>query len=81
MSLEFPSSVIIVGAGVFGLSTALEISQKCPSTKIILIDRQVPPVSDGTSVNTSRILRPGEYEKKTAKIKFIGLTGSMFRLR
>ena len=60
MATEFPSSVIIVGAGVFGLSTVLAITKRYPQTKVTVIDRQTPPVSDGTSVDTSKIIRPGQ---------------------
>lgn len=60
MAENFPDSVIIVGAGVFGLSTALAIARRYPSTKVTVIDRYTPPVPDGTSVDTSKILRPGE---------------------
>lgn len=60
MVSSFPDTVIIVGAGVFGLSTALAIERRYPTTKVTVIDRYTPPVQDGTSVDTSRILRPGE---------------------
>lgn len=61
MSLQtFSASVIIVGAGAFGLSTALEISRKYPTTQVTVIDRLTPPVADDTSVDTSRIIRPGK---------------------
>lgn len=60
MANEFPDNIIIVGAGVFGLSTALAIARRFPSTKVTVIDRCTPPVQDGTSVDTSKILRPGE---------------------
>ena len=56
---DFPSSVIIVGAGVFGLSTALAINRRFPSTSVTVVDRYTPPVPDATSVDTSRIIRPG----------------------
>lgn len=59
MASSFPESVIIVGAGVFGLSTALAIERRYPNTKVTVIDRSAPPVADGTSVDTSRIIRPG----------------------
>ncbi|CZR58698.1 related to FAD-dependent oxidoreductase [Phialocephala subalpina] len=55
--LEFPSSIIIVGAGIFGLSTALAISRRYPSTKTTIIDRLTPPVEDGSSVDTTRCIR------------------------
>lgn len=61
MGASFPESVIIIGGGAFGLSTALTIERRYPSTKITLIDRHTPPVPDGTSVDTSRILRPGRH--------------------
>lgn len=54
MSEEFPLSLIIVGAGIFGLSTALAVARRSPATKVTLIDRLTPPVEDGTSVDTTR---------------------------
>ena len=60
MAKDFPDTIIVVGAGVFGLSSALVIARRYPLTKITVIDRYTPPVQDGTSVDTSRILRPGE---------------------
>lgn len=57
MTKEFPDSVAIVGAGVFGLSTALAIAKRYPSTIVHLIDRFEPPVPDGSSVDTTRCLR------------------------
>jgi sarcosine oxidase/L-pipecolate oxidase len=56
---SFPSTVIIVGAGVFGLSTALAISRRYSSCKITVVDRATPPVEDGTSVDTTRCIRAG----------------------
>lgn len=56
----FPESVIVVGAGVFGLSTALAISKRHPSTQVTVIDRLTPPVEDGTSVDTTRCIRSGK---------------------
>ncbi|RFU33997.1 hypothetical protein B7463_g2336, partial [Scytalidium lignicola] len=52
-----PASVIIIGAGIFGLSTALSIAKRYPSTKITVIDRLTPPVVDGSSVDTTRCIR------------------------
>ena len=60
MNKTFPNTVIIIGAGVFGLSTALAVARRYPATKVTVIDRYKPPVQDGTSVDTSRILRPGQ---------------------
>lgn len=57
---EFPASVIVVGAGIFGLSTALAIAKRHPSTAVTVIDRLTPPVEDGTSVDTTRCIRAGK---------------------
>lgn len=54
-----PSSVIIIGAGVFGLSTALALANRYPATNIVVVDRLTPPVEDGTSVDTTRCIRSG----------------------
>ncbi|PMD48408.1 FAD dependent oxidoreductase [Hyaloscypha variabilis F] len=54
-----PSSILIVGSGVFGLSTALALSTR-PSfknTRITLLDRSPFPSPDGSSIDTSRIIR------------------------
>ncbi|KAI5361274.1 Putative FAD dependent oxidoreductase, FAD/NAD(P)-binding domain superfamily, MTOX family [Septoria linicola] len=48
--------IVIVGAGVFGLSTALELRQR-GYHDITVLDRSMPPVSDGSSVDISRIIR------------------------
>ncbi|CAG8983649.1 hypothetical protein HYALB_00004080 [Hymenoscyphus albidus] len=55
-----PKSILIVGSGVFGLSTALSLATR-PSffgTKITVIDRSSFPSPDGSSIDTSRIVRP-----------------------
>ncbi|KAJ5125868.1 L-pipecolate oxidase [Penicillium atrosanguineum] len=49
-------SILIVGAGVFGLSTALELKQR-GYTNITVLDRYAPPAIDGSSVDISRIIR------------------------
>ncbi|KAA8915153.1 hypothetical protein TRICI_002698 [Trichomonascus ciferrii] len=54
-------SVIIVGAGVFGLSTALELSRTVDQHEydnITILDRAMPPVTGGASVDINRIMRP-----------------------
>jgi sarcosine oxidase / L-pipecolate oxidase len=53
------SKVVIIGAGVFGLSTALALASRHPETQIIVVDRLTPPVKDGTSVDTTRCIRSG----------------------
>lgn len=59
-----PSSILIIGSGVFGLSTAFELTQR-PSfarTSITVLDRSpdngVFPSSDASSIDSSRIIRP-----------------------
>jgi sarcosine oxidase / L-pipecolate oxidase len=49
-------SILIVGAGVFGLSTALALTRRGYSN-ITIIDRYSPPVPDGSSTDISRIIR------------------------
>ncbi|KAJ4141698.1 hypothetical protein NW768_000914 [Fusarium equiseti] len=49
-------SIVIVGAGVFGLSTALELSKR-GYKNITVLDRYLPPVIDGSSVDISRVIR------------------------
>lgn len=55
--LKPTDKVVIVGAGVFGLSTARELSNR-GYKNITVLDRYPPPVPDGTSVDISRIIRP-----------------------
>lgn len=60
-----PHSVLIVGSGVFGLSTALALARHDAFAKssITVVDRSDPgqprafPASDAASVDTSRIIR------------------------
>ncbi|OAA55882.1 FAD dependent oxidoreductase [Niveomyces insectorum RCEF 264] len=56
-SQDFPKSLIIVGAGVFGLSTALAVAKRYPQTSVTVVDRLTPPVTDGSSVDTTRCIR------------------------
>lgn len=49
--------VIIIGAGIFGISTAIALAQRYPNLKIHVIDRFEPPVPDATSVDTTRCIR------------------------
>ncbi|KAE8393730.1 FAD dependent oxidoreductase [Aspergillus alliaceus] len=48
--------ILIIGAGVFGLSTALELSSR-GYKNITVLDRYPPPVPDSSSVDISRIIR------------------------
>ncbi|KAH8732603.1 FAD dependent oxidoreductase [Phaeosphaeriaceae sp. PMI808] len=57
---EIPSSIIIVGSGAFGLSTAWALckSPQYDNTSITVVDRQPFPTPDGSSIDSSRIIRP-----------------------
>ncbi|KAI3536483.1 FAD dependent oxidoreductase [Colletotrichum filicis] len=56
-----PSSILIIGSGIFGLTTAYELAQRprYASTKITVLDRSpIPgPSEDAASVDSSRIIR------------------------
>ncbi|EKG20001.1 FAD dependent oxidoreductase [Macrophomina phaseolina MS6] len=60
MSNQPPSSVLIIGSGVFGLTTAYSLATKpgYAKTKITVVDRQSFPANDSSSIDTSRIIRP-----------------------
>lgn len=57
---EPPSSILILGSGVFGLSTAYALTQNpnFSQTTITVLDRSPFPSPDGSSIDTSRIIRP-----------------------
>ncbi|KAI2628580.1 putative fructosyl amino acid protein [Hypoxylon sp. NC1633] len=61
---EPPKSILIIGAGVFGLSTALALTKRPEfnSTSITVLDRSpdpgVFPARDASSIDSSRIIRP-----------------------
>ncbi|KAL2816975.1 FAD dependent oxidoreductase [Aspergillus granulosus] len=56
MGADTATPILIVGAGVFGLSTALELTKR-GYQNITVLDRHVPPAVDGSSVDISRIIR------------------------
>ncbi|KAF2091084.1 putative fructosyl amino acid oxidasesarcosine oxidase [Saccharata proteae CBS 121410] len=60
--MSIPDRVVIVGCGVFGLSTGLALSKRYPDSTIHLIDRYEPPVPDGTSVDTTRVIRADYHD-------------------
>ncbi|OLN85979.1 L-pipecolate oxidase 8 [Colletotrichum chlorophyti] len=51
------SPILIIGAGVFGLSLAYELAAERGYTSVTVLDRFLPPVPDGSSVDVSRIIR------------------------
>ncbi|THY21226.1 fructosyl amino acid oxidase [Aureobasidium pullulans] len=72
--MDNKESIVIVGAGVFGLSTALELSRR-GYTDITVLDRHTPPVPDGSSVDISRIIRPDYADKFYARMGIEALHG------
>lgn len=50
------AAIVIVGAGVFGLSTALQLAED-GYTSVTVLDRAMPPVPDGSSNDISRVIR------------------------
>ncbi|KAI1153758.1 DAO-domain-containing protein [Nemania diffusa] len=70
-----PESILIIGAGVFGLSTALTLTQHPsipPHTPITVIDRSptpgVFPAPDAASVDASRIIRADYADAAYSKL-------------
>ncbi|TKA71311.1 hypothetical protein B0A55_07129 [Friedmanniomyces simplex] len=55
-----PSSILIVGSGVFGLSTAYALAQRdaFQNSTITLLERLDFPAPDAASIDSSRIIRP-----------------------
>jgi sarcosine oxidase/L-pipecolate oxidase len=66
--MNVPQTIIIVGCGVFGLSTGLALSQRYPNSTITLIDRYEPPVPDGTSTDTTRVIRADYHDPLYSKL-------------
>ncbi|EFQ33567.1 FAD dependent oxidoreductase [Colletotrichum graminicola] len=67
-----PSSILIIGSGVFGLTTAYELAQRprYASTTITVLDRSpVPgPSQDAASVDSSRIIRADYADPAYARL-------------
>ncbi|KAF3051137.1 hypothetical protein E8E11_009288 [Didymella keratinophila] len=61
-------TIIIVGAEVFGLSTAFELAKRGYSNATVF-DRYPPPVPDGSSVDISRVIRPDYADDFYAKLE------------
>lgn len=74
-SSEVPKSrrVTIVGAGLFGLTTALELSRR--GYKVLVLDRDLPPVPDGSSVDISRVIRPDYADEFYTKMGLEAMQG------
>ncbi|KAI9930111.1 hypothetical protein ASPWEDRAFT_23836 [Aspergillus wentii DTO 134E9] len=68
------ATILIIGGGVFGLSTALELSNR-GYKDITVLDRHLPPVPDGSSVDISRIIRPDYADEFYARMGLDALRG------
>lgn len=60
-------SILIIGAGVFGLSTALALQQRGYSN-LTVVDRYMPPVPDGSSNDISRVIRSDYSDEFYSKL-------------
>ncbi|KAJ5526079.1 hypothetical protein N7494_012729 [Penicillium frequentans] len=54
--MDKSARIVIVGAGAFGLGTALRLKEE-GYTSVTVLDRSMPPVPDGSSNDISRIIR------------------------
>jgi sarcosine oxidase / L-pipecolate oxidase len=68
-------SLLIIGAGVFGLSLALELKQERGYKNITVIDRYMPPAVDGSSVDISRVIRVEYADELYARMAGEALKG------
>ncbi|SMR45675.1 unnamed protein product [Zymoseptoria tritici ST99CH_1E4] len=68
MAKALPSSVIIVGSGVFGLGTAYELATRSRDIDITVIERCPFPAPDGSSIDSSRIIRADYASLPYAKL-------------
>lgn len=68
-----PKRVSIVGSGLFGLTTALELAER--GYKVLVLDRDLPPVPDGSSVDISRVIRPDYADEFYAKMGLEAMKG------
>ncbi|KAF7715684.1 Uncharacterized protein PECH_001562 [Penicillium ucsense] len=55
--MTLPEKILIVGGGVFGLSTALSLRERHPTVQITVVESAPIPNPHGSSVDTSRIVR------------------------
>ncbi|KAI5858505.1 fructosyl amino acid oxidasesarcosine oxidase [Tricharina praecox] len=65
-----PASILIIGSGEFGLTTALSLALRptFSSTTITLLDRLPFPAADGSSIDSSRIVRPDYSDAAYARL-------------
>jgi sarcosine oxidase/L-pipecolate oxidase len=70
MSKDIPSSILIIGSGVFGLGTAWGLTKRSEfkNTKITLLERLDFPAPDAASIDSSRIVRPDYPDAAYSKL-------------
>ncbi|KAA8646122.1 hypothetical protein EYZ11_005522 [Aspergillus tanneri] len=67
--MALPPQILIVGGGVFGLSTALALSRRHPISHVTLLEASSTiPNPEGSSVDTSRIVRADYSNPVYAKL-------------
>ncbi|KAE8146963.1 FAD dependent oxidoreductase [Aspergillus avenaceus] len=54
--MDKSSKIVIIGAGIFGLSTAYQLASE-GYRNVFVLDRHMPPVPDGSSSDISRVIR------------------------
>ncbi len=69
-SSHYSSSIIIIGAGIVGMSTAISLKEKDSKLKVTIIDRQWPP--KGASTKNAGFLCYGSPSEILADIKSFG---------
>ncbi|KAF2135923.1 uncharacterized protein K452DRAFT_292821 [Aplosporella prunicola CBS 121167] len=71
-SSPVPASILIVGSGVFGLTTAYSLARNpaYSKTTITVVDRQGFPSPDASSIDTSRIIRPDYADPAYAALAY-----------
>ncbi|OJJ97516.1 hypothetical protein ASPACDRAFT_123452 [Aspergillus aculeatus ATCC 16872] len=57
MTVDAPYDILIVGAGIFGVSTAYHLSLQSPQPRIVLLDRSPAPPSPAASTDINKIIR------------------------
>lgn len=61
--------ILVIGAGLFGLTTALEL-RKRGYEDVTVLDRTIPPAPDASSFDSSRLIRPDYADPFYSKIAY-----------
>ncbi|KAJ5453750.1 uncharacterized protein N7458_004706 [Penicillium daleae] len=71
--MALPSHIVIVGGGVFGLSTALALTKRHPESQITVVDRGPIPDPAKWPVDNSRIVRADYANVAYSKLATIAI--------